>query len=310
MDQLNRKYQVLKKGSVAVATLLKQKIHSRSIQIRWYVNSCTKVRQNNLFKNNQSQLYKELGGRAKLSQAPNGEEATKFWSGIWSVQKRHDEDATWLGEVRDRMSGIEKQEKLKIDIKDVEHAIRKMANWKARGPDGVRGFWFKRFRSLHGVITESLQDCLDSDSVPDWMVKGRTVLIQKDSCKGKVASNYRPIACLPLMWKLLTGVLAETLYQHLDSNCLLPDEQKGCRKRSRGTKDQLLIDKQILRESRIKKRCLAMGWIDNRKAYDMVPHSWIVDVRASKRGRQCEGTVMWQQERLEECVDIKRGSAG
>ena len=142
----------------------------------------------------------------------------------------------------------------------------------------MRGFWFKRFRSLHGVITESLQDCLDSGSVSDWMVKGRTVLVQKDSCKGKVASNYRPIACLPLMWKLLTGVLAETLYQHSDSNCLFPDEQKGCRKRSRGTKDQLLIDKQILREARLKKRCLAMGWIDYRKVYDMVPHSWIVEM--------------------------------
>ena len=54
MDQLNRKYQVLKKGSVAVATLLKQNIHSGSTKIRWYVSSCTKVRQNNLFKNNQS----------------------------------------------------------------------------------------------------------------------------------------------------------------------------------------------------------------------------------------------------------------
>ena len=111
------------------------------------------------------------------------------------------------------------------------------------------------------------------------MVKGRTVLIQKDSCKGKVARNNRPNAYLPLMWKLLTGVLAETLYQHLDSNCLFPDEQKGCRKRSRGTKDQLLIDKQILREARIKKKCLAMGWIDYRKAYDMVPHSWIVRIK-------------------------------
>ena len=158
MDQLNRKYQVLKKDSVAVATLLKQKIHSESTKIRWYVNSCTKVRQNNLFKNNQSQLYKELGGRAKLGLAPNGEEATKFWSGIWSVQKRHDEDTTWLGEVRHRMSSIGKQEEVKIDIKDLEHGIRKMTNWKAPS---------QRFRSLHGVITESLQDCLDNGRVPD-----------------------------------------------------------------------------------------------------------------------------------------------
>ena len=34
------------------------------------------------------------------------------------------------------------------------------------------------------------------------------------------------------------------------------------------------------------------------------------DVRASKRGRQCEGTVTGQHERLEESVDIKWVSAG
>ena len=28
----------------------------------------------------------------------------------------------------------------------------------------------------------------------------RTVLIQKDPAKGTVASNYKPIACLPLMF--------------------------------------------------------------------------------------------------------------
>ena len=56
--------------------------------------------------------------------------------------------------------------------------IRKMANWKAPGPDGVRGFWFKRFPSLHASLTVALGLCLDSGEVPDWLVKGRTVLIQ------------------------------------------------------------------------------------------------------------------------------------
>jgi hypothetical protein len=31
-----------------------------------------------------------------------------------------------------------------------------MANWKAPGPDGVRGFRFKRFKSLHRVIAQGL----------------------------------------------------------------------------------------------------------------------------------------------------------
>ena len=62
------------------------------------------------------------------------------------------------------------------------------------------------------------------------MTMGRTVLVVKDSTKGKVPSNYRPITCLPVMWKLLTGVIAEAIYQHLDDNEVLPWEQTGCTK--------------------------------------------------------------------------------
>ena len=43
---------------------------------------------------------------------------------------------------------------------------------------------------------------------------------------GSIATNFRPITCLPLIWKLLTGILADELYQHLDSKELLPEEQK------------------------------------------------------------------------------------
>ena len=79
------------------------------------------------------------------------------------------------------------------------------------------------------------------------MVRGRIVLIQKDTGKVAQASNYRPIACLPMMWKLLTGVMGEKLYHQLERNGLLTDEQKGYRKGSRGAKDQLLVDKAILK---------------------------------------------------------------
>ena len=80
------------------------------------------------------------------------------------------------------------------------------------------------------------------------------------------------------MWKLLTGIFAEKIYAHLDGNNLLPDEQKGCRKQSRGTKDQLLIDKMILKDAKKGRKKLSMAWIDYKKAYDMVPHSWLLEV--------------------------------
>ena len=47
------------------------------------------------------------------------------------------------------------------------------------------------------------------------------------------------------MWKHITGVIAEVIYEYMEE--ILSEEQKGCRRRSRGTKDQLLIDKTILK---------------------------------------------------------------
>ena len=102
--------------------------------------------------------------------------------------------------------------------------------------------------------------CVYYSKAFDSIHRGRTVLIQKDPAKGTVASNYRRIACLPIMWKLLTGIFSEQIYDHLKDNNLLPDEQKGCRKRSRGTKDQLLIHKAITLDAKRRKRCLNMAW--------------------------------------------------
>ena len=96
--------------------------------------------------------------------------------------------------------------------------------------------------------------------------QGRTVLIQKDTAKGAQASTYRPIACLPMMWKLLIGVTGEKLYHHLERNGLLTDEQKGCRKGSRGTKDQLLVDKAMLKNCWRRLTNLSMAWIDYKKS--------------------------------------------
>ena len=109
------------------------------------------------------------------------------------------------------------------------------------------------------------------------MTKRRTILLIKDKVKGNAVGNYRPITCLPIMWKVLTGIVAVDLYQHLHQSSFLPDEQKGCRKESRGTKDQLVIDRAILRDCKQRKTNLAIAWIDYKKAYDSVPHSWILE---------------------------------
>ena len=73
--------------------------------------------------------------------------------------------------------------------------------------------------------------------------------------------------------KLFSGVLSEKIYDHLEAEQLFPEEQKGCRKGSRGTKEHLLVDKMVM--GNCKRRKTNLAWIDYKKAYDMVPHSLI-----------------------------------
>ena len=113
--------------------------------------------------------------------------------------------------------------------------------------------------------------------MPSRLARGRTSLLQKDKSKGNVGSNYRLITCLPLMGRLLTGVIADQIYAHLDQEKLLPEEQKGYRKGSRGTNDLHYIDRALVKEVKSRNKNLAMAWIDYKKAYDMVPHSWIIE---------------------------------
>ena len=114
-----------------------------------------------------------------------------------------------------------------------------------------------------------------NEQLPDWLTYGRTVLCHEDRTNGNAVDNYRPISCLPLMWKLLKGIISEHLYSFLEEEKVLPEEQKGCKRNSRGTIDKVLLDKAVFRDCKRKSTNLAMAWIDYRKAYDTTPHSWI-----------------------------------
>ena len=91
-------------------------------------------------------------------------------------------------------------------------------------------------------------------------------------------SKYRPITCLPTTYKLLTGIITDAIENHLTSQNLINQEQKGCTRGTSGTKMQLLTNKSILENCRKNQRNLTTTWIDYKKAYDSVPHSWLKKV--------------------------------
>ena len=175
------------------------------------------------------------------------EESKQIWENIWSQSADHKKDATWLQDLRSEVY-VKKQEKKDITTGSLKKILGRMQNWKSPGQDLVQGFWLKNFSSLHERVRLQLKECLDSGFVPSWLTRGRTSLLQKDKSKDNVASNYGPITCLPVMWKLLTGVIVDQIYAHLDQEKLLPEEQRRCRKSSRGSNDLLYIDRAVIKE--------------------------------------------------------------
>ena len=79
------------------------------------------------------------------------------------------------------------------------------------------------------------------------------------------------------MWKILRTQIRKEIYYSLKNRGLFPEEQKGGRKGARGTAELLYIDQHILNESKTRRKNLALVWIDNKKAYDIVLQSWIIN---------------------------------
>ena len=275
-EEMKKKYQMKNKSIDVVIEELKQRIVANSMKLKRYEARTEQYIQNRLFQTNQKKLFERLentsGGDQEM---PEKETTVKFWSDIWSQPVNHNEEAKWMNRIESELKRERTQEDLQINLGKLKRQLKRVANWRAPGPDGLQGYWIKAFDACHQRITIQLQQCLDTGEVPDWLTQGKTTLIMKDKEKGPEVTNYRPITCLPLMWKILTGIISNAMYEHLDDEQMLPVEQKGCRRKSRGTKDQLLIDKMILKNSRRRATHLGMAWIDYKKAYDMIPHSWI-----------------------------------
>ena len=277
-ERLERKYSIRVKRLNVLIEELKQRITAIAATVRRYQGRVDSYRQNRLFENNQRQFYWELDQEEERCDDDQsvGEESKQFWGNIWSQSADHKKDAKWLQDLQSEVN-VKKQEKIDITTGSLKKILDRMPNWKSPGPDLVQGFWVKNFSSLHERVRLQLKKCLDSGFVPSWLIRGRISLLQKDKSKRNVASNSRPITCLPLMSKLLTGVIADQIYAHLDQEKLLAEEQKGCRKGSRGTNDSLCIDRVVIKEVKFRNKNLAMAWIDYKKAYDIVSHLWIIE---------------------------------
>ena len=139
---------------------------------------------------------------------------------------KHNESADWIQKVAEEIQG-NRQQNIEITPTTIKERIRKMANWKTPGFDGVHGYWIEMLVSMQERITFHMLSCISRGEVPDWKKTGGAVLLMKDKSKRNQVSNDNPITCLPLIWKLFIGIEADEIYNNLEKNDLLLEEQKG-----------------------------------------------------------------------------------
>ena len=162
---------------------INQKILAKEGRLKRYRQRVKQYRQNRTFQNNERKFYQKLGGDdSKTYQQPDAKETERFWAKIWE-SKKHNENADWINNIKRELDGLEEAPKMEIHVDLLRTTLKRISNWKAPGHDGIHGFWFKKFTSIHGRLAQEMNRCLQDTQVPEWMTKGKTILIQKDRSK-------------------------------------------------------------------------------------------------------------------------------
>lgn len=255
-----------------------QKMQALAKRLRRYKKSTKRHRDNTIFNNNQKAFYRSLNKESTIKEAPCMAEVQTFWENVWSRPTEHNSEAEWIKEELDATQHLESMPEIVIDKIDIEIAIGRTLNWKTPGPDKIHNYWLKYFTSTHEHIASAFNNFIkDPDSIPGFLTLGNTYLKPKDEDTMDPA-KYRPITCLPTLYKLLTSIISQKINLHLTQNNIIAEEQKGCRKGSRGCKEQLAIDTEIHNQVKQAHRNLHFAYIDYQKAFDSVPHSWLIQV--------------------------------
>lgn len=263
-----------------VSETLKQRIKALAGRLKRYDDMNKRKMQNQLFQENQHQFYRSLNSSSNIQtkEIPSKTEIQTFWESILSEPVPFNKEAQWIKETEEAMENIEIKEFNEIGLEQIKAAIKKLSNWKTPGIDKIQNFYLKYLTSTHIFLAELFTKIINKkEQMDEWFTTGLVILIPKKS-DTKNPKNWRPIACLPTMYKLLTSVIANELYLHCDTNNILSPEQRGCRRNVRGCKDHLMINKAILEDAHQSQKNLSMAWVDYQKAFDSISHEWLLKV--------------------------------
>ena len=162
--------------------------------------------------------------------------------------------------------------KIEFNTEKLKKILMNLNTKKATGPDGIPAIVLKMCAvELTPILRELFQYSLEKGIFPEnW----KSALIQPIPKKGKKCdpNNYRPIALLPVISKVMEKYINESVLNHLESNNIISDRQYGFRKQ-RSTADMLAYVSHIWSQAVEGHGESQLVALDISKAFDRVWHS-------------------------------------
>ena len=276
IEKIKKEYKVGEQQLNGLIAEHQAKIKALAAQIKNTETKINEKRINKQFAENPRLVYRNLAcNTIEVKEPPRLEDIEGYWRPLYEDPTQHQEPR-WIDTIKEKNRNKPIMPELTITEDKLRRKINEYHNFKAPGTDKIPNFWLKKLTALHPHYLLAFTRIIKrEEETPEWLTTGMTTLIPKSE-ETKQPDKYRPICCLTTTYKWLTGIIGDAIYDHLEHGNYLENEQKGCVRNRLGTKDQLLINKTILEDCRKRKRNLSMAWIDYKKAFDSVPHSWVL----------------------------------
>nr|XP_027195135.1 uncharacterized protein LOC113789754 [Dermatophagoides pteronyssinus] len=251
---------------------LEERIKSYEKRLRIHENRKQFRKTNRLFELNAKRFYREINETTNSISNEIDKEATyEFWKKMWEQNEMETN--------REEIVNLHEPSQMNIDMckekicEITENVISNLPLWKATGTDYVFNFYIKKIHVLHTKLKELVYNAIQNpQSIDEQFYEGVTYLLPKRH-NTKSPNDLRPITCLSNIYKLISKVATQLLTEFAEVNEIISNNQLGTKRRCQGAKLQALINK-VINSSNDHKLCTS--WIDIQKAYDSVPHSYML----------------------------------
>ena len=158
-----------------------------------------------------------------------------------------------------------------FSLQEVTTAINQLRNGKCKDTTGLIAEMLKNGGStLHIHLQQLYNDVISPTATPPAQWKQTTISVIYKSGDAQLPNNYRPIAIIPLLYKLFARLLYNRLAPTLDSH-QTPD-QAGFR-HNYSTDDHLFTAAMIHEKSQEWQLPLWVSAVDFKKAFDTIDHN-------------------------------------